>query len=294
MKKSIKTITRIFSTVLMLFMAMNLNAKAPKTAVRKVKKEVQIVEKKEVSSVVVLATDGIDILKEFGADDLISAVGQEVPGAEESGKSIIFAGEEAVESIISYLPDLVLLEPGKYEELAQELDERGVEWMELDARSIQDIMNMILDIGDILNRDIDAQAAVSEFEEKLKLLKELDKPETPVTVYCEASCEPYTAYGAKSLISDLLEKAGAANVFGYINTNTMEVREETIIEKDPMVILIPQNTGISVEDVMAREGWSEIQAIKNGRVYVIDTSVICRQSSACLDSVYTLSELLAE
>ena len=54
---------------------------------------------------------------------------------------------------------------------------KGVEWMELDARSIQDIMNMILDIGDILNRDIDAQAAVSEFEEKLKLLKELDKPE---------------------------------------------------------------------------------------------------------------------
>ena len=85
MKKSIKTITRIFSTVLMLFMAMNLNAKAPKTAVRKVKKEVQIVEKKEVSYVVVLATDGIDILKEFGADDLISAVGQEDPGAEESG-----------------------------------------------------------------------------------------------------------------------------------------------------------------------------------------------------------------
>jgi len=70
------------------------------------------------------------------------------------------------------------------------------------------------------------------------------------------------------------------------------VSEETIISREPAVILIPSSTGMEASAVGLRNGWSDIPAVKNGRVYVVNDNVYTRPGPRIADVVVELADLL--
>ena len=70
------------------------------------------------------------------------------------------------------------------------------------------------------------------------------------------------------------------------------VSEESIISRGPAVILIPASTGLAASSVGLRNGWAEIPAVKDGRVFVVDDNVYTRPGPRVADVVLELSELL--
>jgi iron complex transport system substrate-binding protein len=83
--------------------------------------------------------------------------------------------------------------------------------------------------------------------------------------------------GGTSFINDVLVKAGGINIFGDESQQYPVISSETIVQKNPDVILLPSqmaNTGEApfygtVDDVKARPGWSSISAIQNDRVIIV-------------------------
>ena len=80
------------------------------------------------------------------------------------------------------------------------------------------------------------------------------------------------SFGQETFLHEMLEIIGAKNVFedekGWITIN-----EEFAIAADPDVILTNVNyIDDPIEEIMAREGWENMQAIKNQDVYYIDNA----------------------
>jgi iron complex transport system substrate-binding protein len=287
-------------TILMMFaLAAGLSAKS-KTIIKKIKRDVLNTEAKNISSIVVLSQAAAEILSEMNAADLITAVSENANiFGEESSKAVILDGEEDIENILSYKPDLVFLTDGKHRALEEALDEREVEWYKLYPDSIQELKDQIFEIGEMLGYETEALSVVTSMEERLDEViqavedyYDTEGSANPVAVYYEESDDPLSTIGSRCFMHEIIVSAGARNVFDNINSSNCTVTSEQIIARNPEVILIPSANGTTVEEVKAREGWQDIPAVKNDRIYIIDSAEFGKYSPACADSIYNLFELL--
>lgn len=297
MQKSIK---KIITVLILLSLAAGLCAKSKKTIIKKIKREVISTKVETISSIVVLSPDAAEILTGMNADDLITAISEDSNvWGEENAKSVILDGEEDLENILSYKPDLVFLTEGKHRALEIALDERDVNWYEFDAWSIQKLEEQITEIGEMLGHETEALAIVTSMEEQLEKVRQAVKeyyeaPDAPapVTIFYEESDDPLSTIGTRSFMHDLITNAGARNVFSNIHTANATIDPEFVIMQNPEVILVPAANGTTAEEIKAREGWQDISAVVNDRILIIDTSEYGKKSPSCIDAIYNLFELL--
>lgn len=296
MKKSNKK----FIAILMMFaLAAGLSAKS-KTIIKKIKRQVISTEVKDISSIVVLSKAAAEILLEMNAQDLITAVSESADVfTEDEGKAIILDGEEDLENILSYKPDLVFLTDGKHRALEDALDERNIEWYKLYPTSIDELKEEIFEMGEMLGLETEALSVVTRMEENLEEVKkaveeyyQAESLDHPLAVYYEESDDPLSTIGSRCFMHEIITGAGARNVFDIINAANCTVSSEQVIDRSPEVILIPSANGTTIEEVKEREGWQDIPAVKNGRIYIIDSAQYGIYSPSCAQSIYDLFELL--
>ncbi len=288
-------------TILMMFaLAAGLSAKSKKTIIKKIKREVISTKVETISSIVVLSPDAAEILTGMNADDLITAVSEDSNvWGEENPKSVILAGEEDLENILSYKPDLVFLTDGKHRALEIALDERDVAWYEFDAYSIQKLEEQITEIGEMLGYEAEALAVVTTMEEQLEEVRQVVKDyyeaegaPSPVTVFYEEAADPLSTIGTRSFMHDILTTAGAKNIFDHVHSEIATIDSEYVIMRNPQIILVPAANGTTAEEIKAREGWQDIPAVVNDKIFIIDTAQYGKRSPSCIDSIYNLFELL--
>jgi iron complex transport system substrate-binding protein len=103
----------------------------------------------------------------------------------------------------------------------------------------------------------------------------MEKPKVYYEVWLDMSA------GSTSFINDVITKAGGENIFGTEVDQYPTVSSETIVQKNPDIILLPTemaNAGEapfygSVDEVKARPGWNTISAIQNDRIVIVDGSL---------------------
>ncbi|MBO4532870.1 MAG: ABC transporter substrate-binding protein [Treponema sp.] len=293
------SIRKLITILIMLALTASVSAKS-KTIIKKIKREVINTNVKTISSIVVLSKSAAEILSEMNAVDLITAVSESANiFGEEAAKSVILDGEEDLENIISYKPDLVFLVDGKHRALEDALDERNIEWYKMYPDSIQELKDQIFEIGEMLGYDTEALSVVTNMEERLDEVKqavaqyyETEGLSKPINVYYEESDDPLSTIGSRCFMHEIIASAGARNIFEIINSANCTISSDQVITLNPDVILIPAANGTSVEEVKAREGWQNISAVKNDRIYIIDGAEYGKYSPLCVDSIYNLFELL--
>lgn len=290
MKNNAGTMKRILIMFMMLTLCMGAFAKS-KTIIKKIKKNVPEPQKEFAESLIILSQTAADILYELNADDLIVAIGPDVTIPEGFAEKPVIAAEDInSQTILSYNPDYVFFMPGGDDEIEDALDELNIRYTEIYATSIEELNDFISETGTIIRRDPEALALVTKIEEKLI---EIDEAITTRTsFYYELSADPYISIGSRCFMNDLITKAGGTNIFEYINSSDGQVDGSIIISKAPEVIFISSASGITVDEVKAREGWSTIPAVQNNKIFVIDEEKYNKLTPACADRVYELFELL--
>jgi iron complex transport system substrate-binding protein len=99
--------------------------------------------------------------------------------------------------------------------------------------------------------------------------------------------------GNNSFINDVIVKAGGENIFGEESQQYPTVSSETIVQKNPDVIILPTNMAQtdeapfygSVDTVKARPGWSSISAIQNNRVIIVNGDLFAEAGPRIADQV---------
>lgn len=268
-----------------LFLASAIYAHKPKTAANGYPK-----------SIVALSPSAAEILFTIGAGDQVSAVSEFTDFPEAAKAKPVVGGFDgktlSLETIMSFKPDLVYITEGMHNFLIATLEANGIAYYVSKGDSIASVETEILEVGKITGHEKEAAKVVDGMEKKFKKAAKSGAGGAAVKVYWEVWNAPYMSSGASSFINDVIKAAGGENIFSDLPDAYPMVSEESIISRQPAVILIPASTGMAADAVGLRNGWADIPAVKGGRVFVVDDNVYTRPGPRVADVVLELSELL--
>ena len=198
------------------------------------------------------------------------------------------------ETIASINPDLILATPINDPDVVT-LRNLGYKVLVLNPNDVNGIFTDINMVGKAASVTQDATTLVNTLTSKIDTIQakitaaNLPKPK----VYYEVWTPPLMSAGGTSFINDVISKAGGINIFANETQQYPTISSETIVQKNPDVILLPTdmaNVGEapfygSVSDVEARPGWSSISAVQNNRVIVVDGSLFAEAGPRIADQI---------
>lgn len=244
------------------------------------------------SRIVCLSPSGAEILYAVGAGDKIVArtdfcdYPQEILGLPSVGG---FDGNSiSIERILSYKPDFVYGAKGMHDFIIEPLSALGIKTYLAESTGIETVLEEIEFMAELTGNKKKGVDCVEKIRSELP---DITDSKAKFGVYYEVWYAPYMTAGKKSFINSIIEMAGGKNIFGQIEDPYPMVSEESIILENPQVILIPSQNGISLESVCQRNGWKNIDAVKNGRVYFVDGDLISRPGPRIVKSINEIREL---
>ncbi|WP_064093255.1 ABC transporter substrate-binding protein [Rossellomorea aquimaris] len=243
----------------------------------------EVTLEKRPEKIVSLIPSNTEILFNLGLDKEVVGVTDFDNYPEEATKKEKVGGMEFnVEKIISLKPDLVLAHESSAksaEEGLNQLRNAGVTvYIVRDAANFEKLFTTIENIGVLVGKKEDANKTVSEMKSKLEDIKEKTSTVSEKKkVYVEVSPAPeiYTT-GKNTFIDEILSLVNAENVVteeGWVQTN-----QESVIQSNPDVIITTYGyySENPKEQVMSREGWQGIAAVKHGNVYDVHSDLVTR------------------
>ena len=258
-----------------------------------VKNAEKLGQKKVYNRIVSLAPTSTEILFAIGAGNQVVACSdlsdfpEEVKNLPKVGG---FDGKTlSLEAIFAHEPDLVYLTNVMHNFLIPQLEANGIDYYISYGDSIEGVKNEILEIGKLTGHEAESQKVVAQIDQDLNFIKTKN---ILASVYWEVWNAPYMSAGKKSFINDLMGAAGLKNIFDDIDDAYPIVSEESIVLRGPEVILIPKNSGLSVDAVKGRKGWEDIPAVKNGKVFIVDDDLLTRAGPRLGKSVKELYSIV--
>ncbi len=205
------------------------------------------------------------------------------------------AKEFDLEGCMALDPDLAIL-PLKLKDAAETLEEMGIKVLLVNPESKEEMQEMIRLIAKVTGteeRAEDLEAFTAAEEVRLSSLAG-DRP----VVYMTSNSDLLATAGKNMYQSDMITLAGGTNAAEEIeDTYWANVSYEQILVWNPDVILLAAEASFSVEDVLNDPALQEVNAVQNGKVYLMPADIEGWDSpvpGAVLGSVYLASLLYDE
>lgn len=183
-----------------------------------------------------------------------------------------------IDKILSLKPDLVIGFSNLQADIAASLIRAGVEVHIFNQRSLEQVLNMISTMGALVGASDKANRLIAELESTMSQARAVAGylPVKP-KVYFEEWDDPMI--GSIRWASELIEMAGGEDCFPELSqfhsAKDRVIQAHQVIERQPDIIIGSWcGKKFQPEQVMAREGWSQIPAVKNGFVVEIKSADI--------------------
>jgi iron complex transport system substrate-binding protein len=197
-----------------------------------------------------------------------------------------------LESITALQPDLVVLTGMEQESFGNRLSSWDIPSASFFAHSIEGLYENIRRLGMLLGAESAATQLQNELKKRFKGLEQAG--ETAVEkygarrVFVEISPDPIMTVAKGSFVNELIELAGGINVGKDLPREYCRIDPEMVIASDPQVIILLHNLA-TAQSVSARSGFSEISAVKNGRIITdLNPDIILRASPRLIDGGWEL------
>ncbi|MEX2182276.1 MAG: helical backbone metal receptor [Gemmatimonadaceae bacterium] len=179
-----------------------------------------------------------------------------------------------VEAVLGQRPDLVLLYASASNRLAaRQLRAAGVMTLALRTDQVADLARVTPIIAAALGAAERGRRVVDSVRASLAAVGAMPRPAAPVTAFWHIWDAPLMTIGGGSYLSELLEIAGATNVFADAAAPSPQVTLEEVAARDPRWVLAGP---LSAVRIRAHPGWQAVRAVREGRVITIDTTVVGR------------------
>lgn len=205
------------------------------------------------------------------------------------------------EKIIELDPDVTFATSLTGKDTVNLLADRGLDVVVYYPENISEIYMNIRDIGNVTGTQDNASKLIADMNKrvdavttKVGSVNDSDKPKVLLVVWYDDQTGFYVA-GSDCFGDEVIKLAGgrnaAAGVKGYGVMST-----EAIIEADPDVIIVTIGEGMDAPYVSIKNtsiSWlKDIKAVKNGKVYPIDTDIVSRHGPRIVEGVEATAKLL--
>ena len=253
------------------------------------------------SRIVCLTEETTETLYLLGAGDRIVGVsGYTVRPPEARSKPRVSAFISAkFEKIAALKPDLVLGFSDLQADIAAELIRRGLPVMVFNQRSVGEILQMIRLLGAMIGRGEEAERLAWQLECDLDRIRESSQrfAHRP-SVFFEEWNDPLIS--GIQWVEELVEIAGGTPIFPELREAKMArdriVQAADVIDANPEVILASWcGKPVRIDEILTRDGWEEVDAVKNRHVYEIKSPIILQPGPASLtDGVRKIHSILRD
>jgi len=230
--------------------------------------------------IVSLSPSNTEILFALGLGDKVVGVTDLCdypPGALEKEKVGRYDTPD-VEKIVVLNPDLLLVAYGTTMDVINNLVGLGLTVFGIKTTDLDDLLNDIKTIGEITDKEVEAQALTSEMAVGIQAVtdqtEELEeRPRVFYIVWGGEDSALWTA-GQGTFIHELIEKGGGVNICGNI-TGYPIISIEEVIARNPEIIITSSWPGV-YEWAMNETALNATDARQNNRVFVCDDNLVQR------------------
>ncbi len=247
--------------------------------------------------VVTLAPSVTEVVFALGQDQRLKGVTQFSNYPPETG-SLPRVGSYVhldVEKIVSLRPDLCLaIKDGNPIDAIRRLEGLNIPVYAVDPRNLDAVMVMISDIGDLLDAVPEAEMIVKNMKERIETVRSMvSRIHKRPKVFFQIGVAPIVSVGTETFLHELINLAGGYNLTqGSVAYPRMTV--EQVLAMAPDVVIITSMTrGQSFEGVKAQwKRWESIPAVKNNRIYLVDSDIVDRPSPRLVDGLEMLAHYI--
>ncbi len=176
----------------------------------------------------------------------------------------------SLEGITALKPDLVFAAGyvGQ-EQVVRNLRGLGIRVETFSHREgLEGIFKMVERVGELCACPKKSDALIKEMRDTIAQIRQMCAGRERPRVYVEVGYNPLFSCGKGSFISELIEIAGGENIAGDVDRAYPRLSCEFIIRKNPQIIIFPyMGRNYAKEAIKKREGWREICAVREGRLY---------------------------
>jgi len=190
-----------------------------------------------------------------------------------------------MEKILALNPDLILVSYGTTMEVINSMVGLGLTVFGVKSTDLDDVFNDIRTIGEITDKEIEAQALTSEMEGKIQAVTdqtaELEgRPKVFYIVWGDESSALWTA-GSGTFIHELIGKAGGVNICQNI-TGYGIITIEEVIARNPEVIITSE---LSYDWAINSTDLAATNASQTGRIFTCDDDLVQRPGPRLVDGL---------
>lgn len=291
-----KKLVSLFLAVLMVFsMTVSLADSAAINVTDMLGREITMAE--PATRIVVMQPSDCEILCAIGCEDAIVGRGQYVdyPASILDVPVVQSGAETNIEEILALNPQVVLMNSmSQSEDQVKQLENNGVKVVVSTTSNIESVYTAIRLLGAVMGKDAEAEALIADMQGTFDDIKAksagIDK-----SVYFEISPLQWGLYsaGSSSYMTELADICGLKNIFDDQADAWLMVSEEQVIERNPdFIVMITGMGSAGVEEILSRDGWGDITAVKNQKVYDDALSDMARPGPRLKDAAIKLFDFI--
>jgi iron complex transport system substrate-binding protein len=208
--------------------------------------------------------------------------------------------ETNIEQIIALAPQvLVMSAMAQTEDQVKQLEAAGIQCVVSDAKDIAGVYTAITMIGALTGHDAEAASVVSSMQGTLDALAAHASELSGKSVYFEVSPLQYGLWtaGSGTFMDEIAAMLGLTNIFASAY-GWAEISEEQVIQANPdIIVTIAMYFGedlTPVQEILARAGWQDITAVKNGDILNLPNNELSRPGPRIADGAQALFDFVKE
>jgi iron complex transport system substrate-binding protein len=203
-----------------------------------------------------------------------------------------------LEVIMAQDPDLVLATAGVQSDMVGRMEETGLKVYVVNPATFDETVAIIRDIGSLTGREAEAARIADDMQKRADEIAAAVKSKTAAggtspKVFYEIFYENnvWTA-GRDSIISDLIRMAGGSNLGDADSGDYYEFSVESLIAGNPDVYLVGSGSMANPGDVTTRPGWDMMNAVRNGRVNIVNEDLVYRTGPRLIDGLESIYQAI--
>ena len=253
-------------------------------------------ENKKYNRIVVLDPATVEMIYMLGAEDKIVGVAnlerskvwpeEKVAKLESVGTFI----KPSLERIITLKPDLVITSALTDDNLNNGLKSNNIEAKRIQANSIEEIFTNFMEVAKMLGKENEANKIIAEKRVKLEEIKKMATINKKGLFVMSAS--PLMVFGNDNLPNDIMKLLNIKNIAENQKGRNPIVTPEFIIKENPdmIITLLPNPSQI----VATNPQLKNVNAIKNSKFIVVNSSQILRGSPRTIDQIEEIAKAVTK
>ncbi|UZE92383.1 MAG: cobalamin-binding protein [Methanosarcinales archaeon] len=251
---------------------------------------------KQPERVVSLAPSNTEILFALGLGDKVLGVTEycNYPLAAQEKEKVGGFSTVSIERVVALEPDLILA-AGIHESIVGDLERLDLTVVVLDSKNVDDILENIILVGKITGQVGVAEELTASMEHRINAITSKVENAKRTEVFYVTWHDPLRTVGPGTNIHELIRLAGGSNIAGDARVDYPIYSLETLIERDPDVIIISSKHGAggpTVENIGTLLQDRGISAVRNCRIYEIDADLVVRDGPRVVDGLEEMAKCI--